>query len=174
MIKKILFCAMLAGYGFANPIGTVLKEGAEQAGKLLKKFGDDALLLGQKAYKTLGTNAVEKKILKSATFVKQGGVIVAKRSFIFRPTKENLARMRQGRAPVGIDGQPLDLHHLKQDKDGILVEMTHTEHRGKHYDDLHKCKPGMQCTTDVEHGNDWNALRQRYWRARAKDFDKAS
>ena len=173
-MKKILLCAMLVGCSFANPVGLVLREGADQAGKLLKKFGDDAILLGQKAYKTLGINAVEKKILKSAHFVKQGGVIVAKRSFIFRPTKENLARMSQGRAPLGIDGNPLELHHLKQDKDGILVEMTHTEHRVKHYNDLHQCRPGMQCTTDVEHGNDWNALRQKYWRSRVKDFDKAS
>lgn len=171
-MKKILLCVMLVCCGFANPIAKGAIEIVEQGGKLFKKQGGKLVKLGGKSFKNL--NAVEKKILKNSRISEVAGVMVAKRNHIFRPTQENLERMRQGRAPIGTDGKPIELHHLKQDKDGVLVEMSHTEHRVKYYNDLHKCKPGMQCTTEVEHGNEWNALRQKFWRDRAKEFDKAS
>lgn len=171
-MKKILLCVMLACYGFANPIAKGAIEIVEQGGKLFKKQGGKLVKLGGKSFKNL--NAVEKKLLKSSRLSEISGVMVAKRNHIFRPTKENLERMKDGKPPFGIDGQGLELHHLKQEKNGVIVELTYTEHKKKYDKDLHFCRSGMQCTTEVKHDNEWNALRQRYWRARAKDFDKAS
>jgi len=48
---------------------------------------------------------------------------------------ENLARMRQGKAPIGNDGHPMELHHIKPLAEGgtntfdNLRSMTRTEHR---------------------------------------------
>lgn len=173
-MKKFLLCVALVSWGFTSPLSTILKEGAEQSGKVLKQFGDDAVLMGQRIYKSLGTNAVEKKFLKSAKFSKTAGNIVAKRNHIFRPTAENLSRMKQGNAPQGIDGKSLELHHLKQDKDGIIIEMTFTEHKVKYNKDLHRCRGGMNCSTNVEHDSAWDSLKRQHWKARAKEFDKAS
>lgn len=169
-MKKLLCCVLLACLCVANPITTMFKEGAEA----VKKFGDDVFVFGAKTYKSIGVSDIEKKFLKSATSSKAFGKIVAKRNHIFRPTAENLEKMRNGRAPIGIDGHPVELHHIKQEKDGIIIELTKKEHRGDHYEALHKCQSGMKCTTDVEHGSEWNAFRQKYWRERAKEFDKAS
>jgi RHS repeat-associated protein len=37
----------------------------------------------------------------------------------------------RGRAPTGIDGKPVELHHRGQNPKGPLDEMTRTDHRGK-------------------------------------------
>ncbi|UWR01136.1 DUF4150 domain-containing protein (plasmid) [Rhodobacteraceae bacterium S2214] len=41
----------------------------------------------------------------------------------------NIERMADGRAPIGIDGEELNLHHLTQTEPGTLVEMTQTMHQ---------------------------------------------
>jgi RHS repeat-associated protein len=41
----------------------------------------------------------------------------------------DLARMRQGKAAMGSDGHPMELHHKDGDPDGELVPMTRTDHR---------------------------------------------
>lgn len=43
---------------------------------------------------------------------------------------EDLARMRKGRAPIGPDGKPIELHHRNGTQDGPLDEMSSTDHRG--------------------------------------------
>jgi hypothetical protein len=37
----------------------------------------------------------------------------------------------RGRAPIGDDGKPVELHHRNQTMDGPLDEMTNKDHRGK-------------------------------------------
>jgi hypothetical protein len=49
------------------------------------------------------------------------------------PTKyseADLARMQQGRAPIGPDGKPMELHHRDGTPDGPLDPLSRTEHRG--------------------------------------------
>ena len=41
---------------------------------------------------------------------------------------ENLEKMQRGRAPIGDDGFPKELHHPDGSPDAVLVPMTKTEH----------------------------------------------
>ncbi|WP_375669161.1 DUF637 domain-containing protein, partial [Bartonella sp. MR168JLCBS] len=41
----------------------------------------------------------------------------------------NVERTKTGRAPMGFDGKPIELHHLKQTPDGPLAEMSHEFHK---------------------------------------------
>ena len=34
-------------------------------------------------------------------------------SYIFEMSDDNLARMAKGKAPIGFDGKPVELHHVK-------------------------------------------------------------
>lgn len=43
---------------------------------------------------------------------------------------EDLIRMKSGRAPIGSDGKPMELHHEDGSNDSQLVPMTMTDHRG--------------------------------------------
>lgn len=47
---------------------------------------------------------------------------------------DDLARMRAGRAPIGADGHPMELHHADGTPNGGLSPMTRTDHRlGENY-----------------------------------------
>ena len=53
-------------------------------------------------------------------------------------SEENLARMEEGKAPVGEDGHPMELHHVDRTPEGGLKPMTRTEHRlGENYKKNH-------------------------------------
>uniref|UniRef100_UPI0035D12DFF HNH/ENDO VII family nuclease n=1 Tax=Bartonella sp. TT110JLCBS TaxID=3243578 RepID=UPI0035D12DFF len=41
----------------------------------------------------------------------------------------NVERTKTGRAPMGFDGKPVELHHLKQTPDGPLAEISHEFHK---------------------------------------------
>lgn len=41
----------------------------------------------------------------------------------------NLERMASGRSPVGVDGKPVNLHHMLQSNDSPIAEMTQTFHQ---------------------------------------------
>ena len=46
--------------------------------------------------------------------------------------KTNLELMNAGRAPLGSDGKPINLHHLTQKQDGAIAEVTQTLHSNNH------------------------------------------
>jgi hypothetical protein len=51
---------------------------------------------------------------------------------------ENLEKMRNGRAPTGPDGKPMELHHVDRTPEGGVHPMSRTEHRlGKNYKKNH-------------------------------------
>lgn len=53
-------------------------------------------------------------------------------------TAENIARMKAGKAPIGTDGHPMELHHVNGTPNGGLQPMTRTEHRmGDNYINNH-------------------------------------
>lgn len=55
---------------------------------------------------------------------------VTQRDQIFDPNRRddsgltNVERMKQGNAPIGEDGRPVEIHHIGQKNDGPLVEVT--------------------------------------------------
>jgi hypothetical protein len=78
--------------------------------------------------------------------------------------RTNLQRMQQGYAPIGRDGQSINLHHIGQEADGFLAELTASDH---------------QKLSSVLHDNmidsaiDRNAFKQEraaYWKERARQI----
>ena len=92
---------------------------------------------------------------------------IVKRNHIFDANQSNIERMKQGLAPVGKDGGPVNLHHMKQQSNGIIVEVSDEEHKGL-FQTLHRYAGKGE--SEVDHGNDWNTFRSAYWKERAKDF----
>jgi RHS repeat-associated protein len=51
---------------------------------------------------------------------------------------EDLSKMERGRAPIGPDGAPMELHHVDRTPDGGLMPMSKTDHRlGENYKKNH-------------------------------------
>lgn len=78
----------------------------------------------------------------------------------------NLERMRKGKAPLGGDGRPIELHHIGQKQDSALAELTRAEHR----------EGGNDCVlhdkykeTEIDRV-DFDKERQEHWKARAEQI----
>ena len=119
--------------------------------------------------KTIGLSAIEKSLLKGAKYISVGGKLVAKRNRTFYPNVKingmtNIERMKKGLAPIGKDGKPVELHHLKQKDDGIIVELTSSEHKDN-YKILHRYEKTSQINR-----TEFIKWRKEYWKKRAMDF----
>lgn len=78
----------------------------------------------------------------------------------------NLERMASGRAPIGNDGQSINLHHMIQTQTGPIAEVTQTFHR-QNSGKIHIN------TNDIPSGIDranFDAWRASYWRNRASTW----
>lgn len=79
--------------------------------------------------------------------------------------RTNLQRMEEGRAPLGKDGQEIELHHMLQsEKRGSVVEVSGSMHRKNH-------KALHINTNDIPSGiirSNFNVLRSAYWKRRAE------
>ena len=125
----------------------------------------------QKALKTIGISSIEKALLKNARYVSIAGKLVAKRNSTFFPHvkdalgRSNIQRMKQGLAPIGKDGKAVELHHLKQKDDGLIIELTSKEHN-INSKVLHQYKKESEINR-----NAFNKFKKLYWQKRAKDFE---
>lgn len=79
----------------------------------------------------------------------------------------NLERMAAGRAPVGPDGNSVNLHHLTQRQDGAIAEVTQT---------LHSTNHGiLHMPNTVPSGinrSQFNTWSRNYWKDRAENWGK--
>jgi len=83
----------------------------------------------------------------------------------------NLELMLRSRAPLGPDGQPINLHHTTQDdEDGQapLLEVSQTTH-GKYHGKLH-AKPRSKEGMSVGDRKKFDAFRKWYWFKRGVTF----
>ncbi|MFI8948899.1 HNH/ENDO VII family nuclease [Streptomyces sp. NPDC053750] len=81
--------------------------------------------------------------------------------------RSNLKRMKQGLAPMGPDGKPMNLHHMLQTQDGPIAEVTHSMHFGN-YNQLH-WKAGTKIPSGIDR-DAFNAWKSQYWKDRAAGF----
>lgn len=82
--------------------------------------------------------------------------------------RTNLERMEQGLSPL-VDGQPVELHHIGQEMDSPLAELTPTEHRGEgNYSTLHDVTKESEINRTI-----FNAEKEAYWKARAEQIKAA-
>lgn len=134
--------------------------------------GDKKLLIIlQRLEKLKNLNKTEISLLKTGKFSIYKNHIVVKRQ-IFDPLakdalgRTNIERMKLGLAPIGKDGKPVELHHLEQDANGIIVEVLSSEHK-KYYKELHYHK-----TVSEIDRNSFNQWKKNYWKERAKEFEE--
>jgi hypothetical protein len=83
-----------------------------------------------------------------------------------RNGRTSLQRMSRGYAPIGPDGEPMNLHHLLQTEDGALAEMTKSFHIANR-NAIHVNPP---TTPSGIVRPDFDVFRRRYWQRRAVDF----
>ena len=80
----------------------------------------------------------------------------------------NFERMKQGKCPYSKDGQKIELHHIGQNPDAPLAELTQTEHRGQKNDMTLHDKTIDETKIDREK---FRAERENHWKARAEQIE---
>lgn len=78
----------------------------------------------------------------------------------------NLELMQGGRAPLGPDGRPINLHHMLQTQGGPIAEVTQTMHQN--YTRTLHINP--RTVPSGINRSAFDAWRKAYWMQRAKDF----
>ncbi|EOI3549595.1 HNH/ENDO VII family nuclease [Cronobacter dublinensis] len=78
----------------------------------------------------------------------------------------NVERMAAGRAPVGYDGNAVNLHHMLQTQDGTIAEMSQTFHKTNH--GIIHINPNT-IPSGINRA-EFDAWRKQYWINRAGDF----
>lgn len=82
--------------------------------------------------------------------------------------RTNLERMQLGLAPLDADGNKVELHHIGQQADSPLAELTRAEHRGKGNDNvLHNKLKESEINRE-----DFDKERKEYWKARAEEIEQ--
>lgn len=113
---------------------------------------------------------LEKGLIESGEKVKFSGHVFIKRDESFDPKyvdgsgRSNIERMKEGLAPIGKDGKQVELHHMKQREDGIIVELSNSEH-AENTKTFHRYTPESEIDREK-----FGKLRKDYWKNRAKDF----
>ncbi|OUM07285.1 nuclease, partial [Pseudomonas syringae] len=79
----------------------------------------------------------------------------------------NLERMASGRAPIGIDGESINLHHMIQTQNGAIAELTQTFHQ-KYGSVIHINPNTIPSGIDRPLFNQW---KNDYWRYRAETYE---
>jgi RHS repeat-associated protein len=76
------------------------------------------------------------------------------------PDKIKSPPKRRGDAPIGIDGHPIEIHHVGQEPYGEAEEMTRTDHRlGPNYKTNH---PNGNEDSQIDR-NEFNRWKKQYW-----------
>jgi hypothetical protein len=84
--------------------------------------------------------------------------------FVDKAGRTNIQRMLEGKAPIGIDGKSLELHHMLQTQDGAIAELTSTFH--KQYHSTIHINP--QTIPSGINRSSFGTWRESYWINRAK------
>ncbi|EJF78961.1 hypothetical protein MCQ_01002, partial [Candidatus Bartonella washoeensis Sb944nv] len=80
----------------------------------------------------------------------------------------NIERMKAGRAPIGFDNEPVELHHMLQTHNGPLAEVTNEFHN-EHHSVIHINPNTMGSGIDRDIFDRW---RPKYWKERAKAIEE--
>ncbi|WP_371923328.1 HNH/ENDO VII family nuclease [Bartonella sp. B1098] len=78
----------------------------------------------------------------------------------------NVERMEAGRAPIGHDGESVELHHLSQTPEGAIAEISHEFHN-QYSSVIHNNPQKHQSLIDRKKFDKW---REEYWKERAKGY----
>jgi hypothetical protein len=79
----------------------------------------------------------------------------------------NLDLMKQGKAPIGSDGRPINLHHVIGEEPGPMIEIESSLHE-KFTGPLHAIiEDGRSFRQNAASERAYEAFRARYWKWRA-------
>jgi len=152
-----LFLGVEGGISLARGIGGNVFAGASASSMVSEEVGATKFW-SQSSFE--GTRVYQRNDIFDPDFVsswKEGGVPT---------TGTNVERMASGRAPMGVDGEYVNLHHMIQTDSSPLAEVTTTFHRAN-FSRLH-INPrsfGSGISRPA-----FDAFRERYWANRALDF----
>jgi hypothetical protein len=135
--------------------GDKLLLSALQKGNSLKIVFTTRRITKLEKYLITSKNAIKSKIF---------GRTIVKRK-VFQCNQQNIKLMLKGNAPFGFDNRRIELHHLKQQKDGNLIELTQTEHN-EHSKILHRYVKNSEIT---DRNSNFANFRKKYWKSRASD-----
>ena len=158
----------LGGYNAQDPLGLAPRLASAQGYVDHAAYWVD--VLGLMAHRRIGSwashDVLGKKVYKSDS------------GYLFDPNhvhrgETNVERMARGLAPKGHDGKSIQLHHIGQDDNSTLVELTQTMHKSNH-NTLHifnglKSSEFPKDVTPVDR-NAFNSWKRQYWQERALDF----
>ncbi|MCW9000164.1 MAG: HNH/ENDO VII family nuclease, partial [Kangiellaceae bacterium] len=83
----------------------------------------------------------------------------------------NLDLMKEGYAPIGVDGKQINLHHILGKEPGPMVELLSSTHK-THHKALHGLiENGRSFRNDSALKYQYDTFRKDYWKLRAKDFE---
>ena len=83
------------------------------------------------------------------------------------------AARKLGKAPIGPDGQAVELHHIYQKEPGPMAEMLSSEH-GERTAELHgQIENGQSFRNDTTLDKLYNNFRSNYWRWRARQIQNS-
>lgn len=82
--------------------------------------------------------------------------------------RSNLERMQDGLAPLDASGQSIELHHVQQQNDGVLAELTHAEHQGAGNNEVLHDKTGP---SEIDRDG-FTDVRVEHWQARAHEMEQ--
>lgn len=89
---------------------------------------------------------------------------VYQRNDQFKFTKSNIAKMKKGNAPIGVDKKPVNLHHMTQRNTSSIAEVTSTFHK-KNSKTLHINSKKIPSGINRSQFNSW---KKSYWKWRVK------
>jgi hypothetical protein len=129
----------------------------DDAVKATSLLGDD-VAKGSRSFWTSSTTFKGNKVYQRDDLISP--------KFVDGRGRSNLERMRGGLAPIGSDGQSINLHHMTQRPQGAIAEMTQSFHKGNH-GTIHINPPTIPSGINRREFNKW---RSSYWKSRANDF----
>lgn len=86
--------------------------------------------------------------------------------------KTNIQLMESGKAPIGSDGKPIQLHHILQKESGPMVEIKETTHSEYHRILHGLIDDGGSFRHDELLSKQYKNFRKKYWRWRAQQYKK--
>jgi len=163
-------------YKKENPYRVVAIESLVETGVIVSSAielgtasGFSYLIKNYKAINTASTAPIkrltsyETNLVRSGQLMKYQNVRVVQRDYLFKRTTKNINLMQNGQPPIGIDGEPIQLHHMKQQNRGVIVEILARDEHKKEYKKLHRYTDKSEINR-----NRFNAFRNSYWKERAR------
>jgi len=87
-------------------------------------------------------------------------------SYVDKEGRTNLDRMKQGIAPIGPDGESIELHHMLQTNNSPIAEIAQTFHQ-QNKKIIHINPNTIPSGIDRKAFAAW---KRKYWKIRAEDF----